>query len=120
MALGRGAAFPPVIASSVFTFGDAVTVEQLAGFHARAVSTAALLRDDGAQNRSSTGPPASWRVCRTGRDLFAETVSDDVVNGPGGVVSGSIGLAKLDGYVWPVERVPDGEFLSWLNYMRNG
>ena len=102
--------FPDVLLADTLTFGAQPSVAELIGYHGRASAAAALLRPEGVgATATSAGPPASWRVCHTGCDMFGDSVPDEVVTGPTGVIRGAMGLAEIDGQYWPVERVVDSE-----------
>lgn len=124
--VGRDQEFSVPAGDDVRTFDDVPTDRELRDAHARATRMASLLGlPVGAPAGAGTGfaPRASesWRVCHPGCEYFGEEVPDDVVsNASTGVDKGSMGLALIEGFWWPVERVRDTEVETWLAHLRAG
>ncbi len=63
----------------------------------------------------------SWRVCHPASLLFGEVVEEELVSSPStGVVRGAMGLAFVDDQWWPVERVADRDYLTWMSSLHSG
>ena len=126
IALARNQDFPVDEDEEVRTFDDAPSERDLRDAHARANRTAGLLGLPAGGAAGSAGGfaprrPSSWRVCHPGCEFYGDEVPDDVVgNSTTGVDKGTMGLALLEGYWWPVERVRNDEVDSWLAGLRGG
>ena len=124
--VGRDQDFPIGAGDDVRTFENIPSDRELRDGHGRAARMASLLGlPVGAPSGLTSGfaPRAaeSWRVCHPACEFFGDEVPDDVVsNAATGVEKGSMGLALIEGFWWPVERVRDTEVENWLANMRGG
>ena len=102
------------------TFDDPLADRDLRDAYARANLTSLLvgLPVGPATGRAGGFAPRrweSWRVCHPGCEYFGDEVPDDVVrNHTTGVDKGALGLALIEGFWWPVERVREDEVDAWL------
>ena len=119
--LVRSAAFPDALLGQVTEFSVPLVEADMAMHQQRASAMLRLLSSAPAAAPASGVAGTSWRICHTGCPYFGDAVPDEDVNtGPDAPVRGAMGVARFEGQWWPIERVPDNELASWMEYMRNG
>lgn len=109
--LERGADFPTEVQGSCYTF-DPLDVSELSSFRRRAKLHAAIL---GEATELQEVVVTIWVVADAGDPRLGEAVPNRVVEGTGSFVSfGDRGVARIDGELRFVEKIPFGDVADFI------